>query len=95
MGTLIAHGRVLRSVRLSNMVNRLFYTKLGQVFISILFGISLSFLFHRACKGEQCTILEPPPNADVDGKIFRVGGKCYSYEPSIVPCMSINNNAAS
>lgn len=79
-------GRAMRTDHMSKMVNRLFYTKLGQVFISILFGVSLALMFHQACKGRKCMIYVSPPSKDINGKIYEVGGKCYQYVPDIVPC---------
>lgn len=85
---ILAHktGQALRSLRVSNMVNRLFYTRLGQIIISILFGLSLALLFHRACKGDQCVQYVAPASHDVEGKTFRNGQTCYEYDHEIVAC---------
>jgi hypothetical protein len=88
MRMLFAHrqGQMVRNTHMSNMVDRLFYTKLGQIFISILFGVSLSLMFHRVCKGDQCITLDPPPTKHIEGKIFRVKDACYEYDPEVTPC---------
>lgn len=76
----------MRHVRFNHMVNRLFYTKLGQIIISMLFGLSLSLMFHRVCKGDQCFRYVAPPEADVTNKTFRNGSSCFQYSYEIVPC---------
>lgn len=77
---------ITRSNHMSNAVNRLFYTKFGQVIISILFGMSLALMFHQVCKGKHCIIHVAPPSRDVTKKVFGVQDKCYEYVPDIVPC---------
>lgn len=79
-------GRKMRTDHMPKMVNRLFYTRLGQIFISILFGVSLALMFHRACKDRKCIVIVSPPSKDVNDKIYEVGGKCYQYTPDVVPC---------
>lgn len=74
--------------RLNNVVQRLFYTKLGQTVLSILFGISLAFMFQKACNGKECITLQSPPLKEFADKVFKNGTKneCYRYTPEVVPC---------
>ena len=37
------------------MIDRLFYSSMGQLIISALFGLSLALLFNRVCK-ENCVL---------------------------------------
>jgi hypothetical protein len=68
------------------VTGRLFYTDAGQTFVSALFGLALATLFRRVCKGSQCRVVEAAPVADVEGKVFRVGDKCYTYKAVPVKC---------
>jgi hypothetical protein len=72
--------------QLSDMVARMFYTKIGQIFISALFGIALAFMFQKVCKDRKCIVIQAPPMKDVDKKIFHVDGSCYRYTPKVVEC---------
>ena len=60
------------------IAHRLLYTDLGQIFISSLFGILLSFMFKRVCK-ENCVIYIAPNNEEIEGRIFKLGESCYKY----------------
>jgi hypothetical protein len=67
------------------IAQRLLYTDLGQIFISSLFGIMLSFLFKRVCK-ENCVIYISPNNEEIEGRIFKIGETCYTYKHKQVVC---------
>ena len=58
-------------MNLKSIIDRLFYTNVGQIFISALFGLSLALLFKRVCK-DNCTIYIAPRKEDVEGKIFKL-----------------------
>lgn len=68
------------------VTGRLFHTDAGQIFTSALFGIALATLFRRVCKGSQCRVVEAAPVAAVEGKVFRVGDKCFTYTAVPVAC---------
>jgi hypothetical protein len=67
------------------IAHRLLYTDLGQIFISFLFGILLSFMFKRVCK-ENCVIYVSPNNNEIEGKLFKLGESCYKYKHKNVVC---------
>jgi hypothetical protein len=71
---------------LSNLTHRLFYTQLGQIFLSVLFGFAAAFLFQRVCKGKHCAIVTSPPLQEITPFAFRNEQTCYRYEPRVVPC---------
>jgi hypothetical protein len=54
-----------------NMIDRLFYSSVGQLIISSLFGLSLALLFNRVCK-ENCVLYFAPKYDDIDNKIFKL-----------------------
>ncbi len=72
-------------MNLKIIIDRLFYTSMGQTFISALFGISIALLFKRVCK-ENCVLYYAPKQTDVEGKVFKVEDSCYKYTPKIVKC---------
>jgi hypothetical protein len=67
------------------VAQRLLYTNLGQIFLSSLFGIMLSLLFKRVCK-ENCIIYISPNNEEIEGRLFKIGDTCYTYEHKQVVC---------
>jgi ABC-type uncharacterized transport system permease subunit len=76
----------LARYKLHNMVARLFYTKLGQIFISALFGLAIAFMFQRVCKDRKCIVIHAPPMKNIEKKIFLVDDTCYQYTPFVVDC---------
>lgn len=72
--------------KFANMVARLLYTRMGQAFISALFGLAIAFMFQRVCKDRKCIIIRAPPMSEVKDKVFDTGNGCYTYQPIIVPC---------
>ena len=68
-----------------DVINRLFYDSVGQIFLSSLFGISLALLFNRVCK-ENCVLYYAPRTDEVDGKIFKIEDGCFKYKVKPVKC---------
>ena len=58
---------------------RLLHQPLGKVFISILLGIGLASLFRKVCNDKNCILFKGPVTADIEGKVFKHGSKCYRY----------------
>ena len=67
------------------IIDRLFYTYTGQLFISCLIGLSLALLFRRVCK-ENCVIYIAPKHEEIEGKVFKLEDNCYSYSTTTVKC---------
>jgi hypothetical protein len=67
------------------ILDRLFYNKYGQMFISALFGLSLALLFSRVCK-ENCILYFAPKYDEVVNKVFKLNDSCYKYKMVSVPC---------
>ena len=87
---LLQHKGSRRGSNITRLIERLLYTKLGQVLISLLFGCSLAFLFQKVCKDQKCIVIEAPELEEVEGHVFEVGDACYEYIPRIVPCVIDN-----
>lgn len=67
------------------VVDKLFYTPIGQLITSVIFGLALALLFRRICK-ENCTLYFAPYIEEIKGKIFKLEDTCYKYTPYIVNC---------
>ena len=72
-------------INIKVIINRLLYTKMGQIFISGLFGLSLALLFRRVCK-ENCVMYIAPKAQEIEGKMFKLEDNCYSYSTVSVKC---------
>lgn len=64
------------------MVNfqRLLHSEIGITFISILLGLGLATLFRKVCKDKACIEFNGPILAEVNGKTYKYGEKCYQYK---------------
>ncbi len=72
-------------MEIKEIINRLLYTNMGQMFISALFGLSLALLFKRVCK-DNCTIYIAPKKEEIEGKLFKLEDTCYKYTTKQVKC---------
>lgn len=61
------------------VAERLLRTEQGQMFVSVLLGLGLASAFRRVCKGSKCRIVKPVSPDEVEGKAFRIGGRCVRY----------------
>ncbi len=68
------------------VIQRLYYTDIGRIMVSALFGAALAMLFQRVCKDRSCIVIQAPPMKEVVGSIFKNHNTCYEYEPRVVPC---------
>jgi hypothetical protein len=70
------------------MVNfqRLLHSKVGIIFISILLGLGLATLFRKVCKDKTCIEFNGPILAEVSGKTYKHGEKCYQYHLEASSC---------
>jgi len=71
----------------NHVVNRLFYTKGGSLFISVLFGFALATVFQKVCTDRKCMVIKAPPMKEIQGVYYGMGNdECYLYVPKVVPC---------
>lgn len=82
----------LSRYQLRDMMARLFYTKMGQVFISAIFGIAIAFMFQRVCKDRKCIVIHAPPMKNIEKATFLVDQTCYQYTPFVVDCAKEKND---
>jgi len=79
-------------MEIKEIINRLLYTNMGQMFISALFGLSLALLFKRVCK-DNCTIYIAPRKEEIEGKLFKLEDTCYKYTTTQVKCNEKDANS--
>lgn len=67
------------------ITQKLFYTSIGQIIVSMLLGFSLAIMFHRVCK-DNCIIYFAPHIEEIKGKTFEIEGTCYKYDSYATKC---------
>tara|TARA_B100000674_G_C37796964_1_gene894488 strand:+ start:464 stop:766 length:303 start_codon:yes stop_codon:yes gene_type:complete len=72
------------------MIQEFLQSKKGRIFISIVWGFGLAFLFRKACSGRNCLIIKGPNPKEVAKTTFKHEGKCYQYVPYITKCQEKN-----
>ena len=65
---------------------RLLNSSLGKIIISIMLGLGLATLFRKVCKDKNCITFKGPILGEIDGKIYKHGEKCFSYNAKSTPC---------
>ena len=68
------------------MLSNITSTEEGKIVLSIIWGLGLSALFRRACKGRNCIIIKGPNPKEMNGKIYIFDNKCYKYKAINTSC---------
>ena len=68
------------------MISNLLSTREGKIILSIIWGLGLSALFRRACKGRTCIIIKGPKPDEMHNKIYKFDNKCYKYTAVNTKC---------
>lgn len=69
------------------LVDRLFYTRVGAIVVSGLFGMALAMMFQRVCKDQRCIVVQSPPMKEINDFIYQINqNSCYKYTPRVVKC---------
>ena len=63
-------------------------SKTGRYIMSALLGFGLASLFREVCKDKNCLIFKAPPLDEIENKIYKQNGKCYTYKPEATKCDS-------
>jgi len=72
------------------VINKIFYTKFGQIIICGIFGLALALMFKRVCK-DNCVEYYAPYIKDIKDKVFKLEDTCYKYTPYAVSCEKDEN----
>ena len=62
------------------------YTDMGRLLSCFIIGLGLSLMLRNVCDGPECVIVEGPPIADVEDKVFKFDEKCYTYKAVASSC---------
>ena len=54
------------------MLSNITSTEEGKIVLSIIWGLGLSALFRRACKGRNCIIIKGPNHKEMNGKMHPI-----------------------
>ena len=61
-------------------------TRTSIILISILWGLGIASLFHRACKDGACEVYRVKDPSDITKHIYRNNGKCYKFNKIDTAC---------
>ena len=67
-------------------LSKFVHSSTGRYVMSILLGLGLSTLFRTVCKDKNCVIFNAPSLDEIDDKIYKHDGKCYTYKSSPITC---------
>ena len=62
------------------LIKRLIKTKNGRILMSILWGLGLSALFKKVCKGRNCIVYSAHNPREIEKNIYKHNEKCYNFE---------------
>ena len=72
------------------MLQELLKSRVGIIIISIIWGLGLSTLFRKACKGRTCQIIKynGPNPYEIANLYYNYGtNNCYKYRPVFSKCL--------
>ena len=67
-------------------LTRFLHTQSGKYIMSALLGFGLATFFRTVCKGKNCIIFKAPPMDEIEDKIYKEDGKCYTYKSETTKC---------
>lgn len=72
------------------MIKEFLTSRVGIIFVSIIWGLGLSTLFKKSCEGTNCKVIEyHGPPVDQSKHHWSYGkGDCYQWHPYVVDCQS-------
>lgn len=67
-------------------------TQKGKIVVSIVLALGLASILRLSFKNANMIIINGPPIAQTEGKIFSFDNKCYSYKTIMTSCTEMSNN---
>ena len=58
----------------------------GIILLSIIWGLGLSAIFRKVCKGRNCIVIKGVNPKNIKDKIFKIDDKCVKFYPEISSC---------
>jgi hypothetical protein len=68
------------------MFSNLSSSREGVIIMSVIWGLGLSALFRKVCKGRSCIVMRGPKPDEMHNKIYKIDNKCYKYTASSTQC---------
>ncbi len=68
------------------MFSKLTSSREGIIILSIIWGLGLSALFRKVCKGRTCIVMRGPKPVEMHNKIYKFDNKCYKYTAANTQC---------
>lgn len=53
---------------------------------SFLWGMAIAVVLMRKCMDGYCVVVKGPEEEQIKDKVFKVEGKCYTFDPKISEC---------
>ena len=78
---------------MSRLINFM-QTSRGRVVVSIVLALGLASLLRMSLQNANMVIINGPPLAQTEGKIFSFDNKCYSYKTVMTSCKGMEDNKA-
>ena len=69
-----------------SVITKIINDENGIILISIIWGLGLSALFRKVCKGRNCIIVKGVNPKKIENKIFKVNNKCIKFNSEITSC---------
>lgn len=71
---------------MNKLIDRLLYTDDGNMIVSAILGLGLSFLFIPICKNTECIDFVAPNMYEEHNKTYRIQDNCYKNKVIPVEC---------
>ena len=75
---------------IKNVINNLFYTKIGKIIVSIIVGLGLASIFRHVCRGKDCYDFIGPKHSELKDQIFSYDSnndKCFKLKEISGHCL--------
>jgi hypothetical protein len=66
--------------------NKLLYSPVGKIVISIILGLGLATFFRKACNGRNCIKFVGPTHSKIQKDTYKFDDKCYKFKTSAETC---------
>jgi hypothetical protein len=67
-------------------IKKVFDSRCGVVFISIILGVGIAALFRTVCKDGKCIVVTGPPMDETKNFYYKIDQNCFKYTPVASEC---------
>ena len=68
------------------MISEFLKKRETKIVLSIIWGLGLSCLFKKVCKGRNCLVYSAPDPNKIKNNIYMFDNKCYKYNTQNTIC---------